>query len=146
MEMLESTRHLFRVQLEGQSAEQVENLWTCWVLITDTLLGNIIRNIAKLLSVIFITFGEGGRFSSSENEGERGFRRLRVGLGVAGGEGDGVVGWDFPIDCSESSWRSSCISEPESSLRESSSSKSSSSPLPCEQKDDKRSLHTVRLT
>lgn len=26
MEMLESTRHLFRVQLEGQSAEQVENL------------------------------------------------------------------------------------------------------------------------
>lgn len=79
----------------------------------------------------FGVFGEGGRFSSSENEGERGFRRLRVGLGVAGGEGDGVVGWDFPTDCSESSWRSSCISEPESSLRESSSSKSSSSPLPC---------------
>lgn len=43
-------------------------------------------------SLTFITFGEGGRFSSSEKEGERGFRRRRVGLGVAGGEGDGVVG------------------------------------------------------
>lgn len=83
-------------------------------------------------TLTFTTFGEGGRFSSSENEGERGFRRRRVGLGVAGGEGDGVVGWDFPNDCSESSWRSSCSSEPESSLRESSSSRSSSSALPCE--------------
>lgn len=49
-----------------------------------------------------ITFGEGGRFSSSENEGERGFRRRRVGLGVAGGDGDGVAGCDLN-DCSESS-------------------------------------------
>lgn len=88
----------------------------------------------------FITFGDGGRFSSSEKDGERGFRRLRVGLGVAGGDGDGVVGWDFPADCSESSWRSSCSSEPESSLRESSSSKSSSSPLPCEPKIDQKNV------
>lgn len=83
-------------------------------------------------NVTFLTFGDGGRFSSSENEGERGFRCRRVGLGVAGGEGEGVAGWDFPNDCSESSWRSSCSSEPESSLKESSSSRSSSSPLPCE--------------
>lgn len=80
----------------------------------------------------FLTFGDGGRFSSSENEGERGFRCRRVGLGVAGGEGEGVAGWDFPNDCSESSWSSSCSSEPESSLKESSSSRSSSSPLPYE--------------
>lgn len=42
--------------------------------------------------VNFITLGEGGWFSSSEKEGEQGFRRRRVGLGVAGGDGDGVVG------------------------------------------------------
>lgn len=97
----------------------------------------------------FTTFGEGGRFSSSENEGERGFRRRRVGLGVAGGEGDGVVGWDFPNDCSESSWRSSCSSEPESSLRESSSSRSSSSPLPYRAKgnnNNKQSIYIFKLS
>lgn len=100
--------------------------------------------------LIFTTFGEGGRFSSSENEGERGFRRRRVGLGVAGGEGDGVVGWDFPNDCSESSWRSSCSSEPESSLRESSSSRSSSSPLPCGAKgsnnNNNQSIYIFKLS
>lgn len=90
-------------------------------------------------SKVPLTFGDGGRFSSSENEGERGFRRRRVGLGVAGGEGDGVVGCDFPKDCSESSWRSSGSSEPESSVRESSSSRSSSSPLPCEPQATTRS-------
>lgn len=79
-----------------------------------------------------VTLGEGGLFSSSEQEGERALRRLRVGRGVSGGEGEGVGGCDFFSEYSESSISSSCSSEPVSSLRESSSSRSSSSPLPCE--------------
>ena len=49
------------------------------------------------------TLGDGGRFSSSEKDGEQGFRRRRVGRGVAGGEGEGVAGRDFPTEYSESS-------------------------------------------
>lgn len=55
--------------------------------VQTTVLGRRMKN-----NVLSVTLGEGGWFSSSEKEGEQGFRRLREGLGVAGGEGDGVLG------------------------------------------------------
>lgn len=56
------------------------------------LLNFLLDHLTFCLLQNFITLGEGGWFSSSEKEGEQGFRRRRVGLGVAGGDGDGVVG------------------------------------------------------
>lgn len=104
-------------------------------LLLKSVLLTTLADIKKYPIVIYCrsgTLGEGGLFSSSEQEGERALRRLRVGRGVSGGEGEGVGGCDFFSEYSESSISSSCSSEPVSSLRESSSSRSSSSPLPCE--------------
>ena len=83
------------------------------------------------------TFGEGGLFSSSENEKVRSSLFL---LCLSGGNDVDISLWvgeeehDFFSDISDSSWSSSCCSDVLPSLRESSSpssgSSSSSPPLP----------------